>query len=387
MEDAVKLKNLMTYQQYVDKEEEKTVEKEDTGSGSLMDKPFNPKQIDIKTRQMTLDLLIKRLSAEPVEIDLYPDFQRRDDLWNDEKQSQLIESVLINFPLPAFYFDGTDDNKWLVVDGLQRLSTLRNFVITKKLTLEGLEFLNKLNGKKFDDLSRPLQRQIEETTIVAYIINPGTPNEVKFNIFKRVNTGGLLMEPQEIRHAMNQGIPAKTVADLASQEAFKKATEYIIKTERMLDREFATRFVSFYITDYNDYRPDLDTFMNQSMADIKKMTEKERNEMKRKFIEAMKAAKEIFGNWAFRKADKYPERRKPINKALFEVWSVSLAKLSDSERVKLVSNKQKVLNDFVELNKTDTKFNDSITSTTGDKTRVIYRYTAIENLIQNNLLA
>lgn len=387
MEDTVKLKNLMTYQQYVDKEEEKTVEKEDTGSGSLMDKPFNPKQIDIKTRQMTLDLLIKRLSAEPVEIDLYPDFQRRDDLWNDEKQSQLIESVLINFPLPAFYFDGTDDNKWLVVDGLQRLSTLRNFVITKKLTLEGLEFLTKLNGKKFDDLSRPLQRQIEETTIVAYIINPGTPNEVKFNIFKRVNTGGLLMEPQEIRHAMNQGIPAKTIADLASQEAFKKATEYIIKTERMLDREFATRFVSFYITDYNEYKPDLDTFMNQSMADIKKMTEKERNEMRRKFIEAMKAAKEIFGNWAFRKADKYPERRKPINKALFEVWSVSLAKLSDSDRTKLVSNKQKVLNDFVKLNKTDTKFIDSITSTTGDKTRVIYRYTVIENLIQNNLSA
>lgn len=323
MEGTPNFRNLMTYQQYIDKEEEKTVEKEDTGSGSLMDKPFNPKQIDIKTRQMTLDLLIKRLSADPVEIDLYPDFQRRDDLWNNEKQSQLIESVLINFPLPAFYFDGTDDNKWLVVDGLQRLSTLRNFVITKNLTLEGLEFLNKLNGKKFDDLSRPLQRQIEETTIVAYIINPGTPNEVKFNIFKRVNTGGLLMEPQEIRHAMNQGIPAKTVADLANQEAFKKATEYIIKTERMLDREFATRFVSFYITDYNDYKPDLDTFMNQSMADIKKLTEKERREMKGNFIEAMNVAKEIFGNWAFRKADKYPERRKPINKALFEVWSVS----------------------------------------------------------------
>jgi len=370
---------------YEEQRQEQTVEKEDTSNGPLMDKPFNPKEIDIKTKQMTLDLLIKRLKATPVEIDLYPDFQRKDDLWDEKKQSQLIESILINFPLPAFYFDGSNNSKWLVVDGLQRLSALRNFVIKKSLKLQGLEFLTKLNGDGYDALPRPLQRQIEETQIVAYIINPGTPPEVKFNIFKRVNTGGLVMEPQEIRHALNQGKPAKCVADLANQIAFKEATENIINPNRMLDREFITRFVSFYINTYNDYKPDLDTFMNKSMGSINELSDKEQEEMKQNFIEAMKVAKEIFGNWAFRKADKYPERRKPINKALFEVWSVVLAKLKSDERQKLKINKIQLMESFVELTKVDTKFKDAITSATGDKPRVIYRFSTIENLVQKIL--
>ena len=146
---------------------EPQVEYEDVSSGVLMEKPFNPSKIDITTKHLTIDLLIKRLKADPIEIDLAPAFQRKGDLWDDQKQSQLIESLLIKFPLPAFYFDGSDNNKWLVVDGLQRLSSLRNFVILKKLKLQGLEFLNKLEGDGFDDLPRNLQRQIEEAQITA----------------------------------------------------------------------------------------------------------------------------------------------------------------------------------------------------------------------------
>ena len=98
-------------------------------------------------------------------------------MWPIEKQSQLIESVLIKLPLPAFYFDGSDDNKWLVVDGLQRLSAIKKFVVDKSMALYGLEFLKKLEGFKFDDLPRAYQRQIEEAEIMAYIINPGNSGE------------------------------------------------------------------------------------------------------------------------------------------------------------------------------------------------------------------
>lgn len=363
---------------------EPEVEYEDLSSGNIMEKPFNPAQIDITTKALTIDLLLKRLSAKPIEIDLAPAFQRKGDLWDDKKQSQLIESLLIKFPLPAFYFDGTDNNKWLVVDGLQRLSALKNFVIQKKLKLVGLEFLNKLEGATFDDLPRNLQRQIEEAQITAYIINAGTPEEVKFNIFKRINTGGLILNSQEIRHALNQGIPAKFVEELANTQEFQDATGRI-KPDRMLDREFVTRFIAFRIKPVSEYKPDLDTYMNEKMGELKLLTENERLEIKDSFVSSMKLAKEVFGDWAFRKVFNLEERRKPINKALFEVWSVELSRLSEEQRKNLRAKKDLLFNSFINLLKTDETFFASITSATGDRTRVSYRYSKIGSIIKNTL--
>lgn len=366
---------------------EPEVEYEDLSSGALMEKPFNPSKIDITTKHLTIDLLIKRLKADPIEIDLAPAFQRKSDLWDDQKQSQLIESLLIKFPLPAFYFDGSDNNRWLVVDGLQRLSSLRNFVILKKLKLKGLEFLNKLEGFGFDDLPRNLQRQIEEAQITAYIINPGTPEEVKFNIFKRINTGGLILNSQEIRHALNQGIPATFVAELAEIKAFKEATENAINPNRMMDREFVTRFVAFYLHPYTDYIPDLDTYMNKAMNDIKKLSVQQKDKIKADFSKSMEMAKKIFDNWAFRKSDKYPEKRKPINKALFEVWSVSLAKLNENQKDQIEFKKEILFDKSVQLIKEDPAFFNSITTSTGNKQSVIYRFSSIERIINETIEA
>lgn len=369
------------YDEFQQKALEFSIEKEDDDTASYMEKPFNPKDIDIISRTMSLDNVIKRLKEN--EIDLAPEFQRSMNLWEAKKQSQLIESILINFPLPAFYFDGTDKNKWLVVDGLQRLSTIQNFVVDNKLKLTGLEFLEKLEGSTFSDLPRALQRQIEEAQIVAYIINPGTPDEVKFNIFKRINTGGLVLEPQEIRHALNQGTPAKLVAELATYKEFKEATQYVIPSLRMLDREFITRFSSFYINNANDYKPDLDTFLNKSMGDIKKLSEEEKEKLKTDFKEAMKLAEKIFGRFAFRKVFNVADRRKPINKALFEVWSVSLAKLTEKEKKIIEKNAKSVFKSFITLMNEDKTFEPSITSATGDKTRVAYRFNTINQLLKN----
>ncbi len=361
-----------------------TVEDEDTGK-MIMEKPFNPALINIELKAPTIFNIIDRMKQTPPEIDLYADFQRKDDLWDDGKQSRLIESILIKLPLPAFYFDGTDDNKWLVVDGLQRLSALRNFIIRKSLRLTGLEFLKDLEGLGYDELTRSMKRLIETTQITAHIINPGTPAAVKFNIFKRINTGGLVLEPQEIRHALNQGIPAQFVAELARCKEFMSATEGKIDTSRMLDREFATRFVAFYMTEPKDYTPDLDSFLNNAMAALNSLSDSERNDIQSVFVKSMQTAKHVFGQWAFRKADKYPDRRKPISKALFDVWSVALAKLTDEERASLVNQKSKVLESFAALCVNDSVFWSSITSSTGEKKKVIDRFTAVQNLVKKVL--
>lgn len=362
---------------------EKEVDSTSRDSDIPIEKPFNPKEINIKSKTMSLDNIIKRIRES--EIDLSPDFQRKGDLWSKQKQSQLIESMLIKLPLPAFYFDGSVDDKWLVVDGLQRLSAIKNFVVDESLELQGLEFLKQVEGLKFSQLPRNFRRMIEETEIVAYIINPGTPSDVKFNIFKRINTGGLVLEPQEIRHALNQGVPAQFVARLAGLKSFKNATQNTIPTDRMLDREFATRFLAFFLYGPQNYRPDLDTFMTNAMADLKKLNVEKLDEIANAFDNAMVLSYKIFGKWAFRKVFSTKERRKPINKALFEVWSVSLAKLNPTQKELALRKKSRIFNNYVNLMNSDKAFVDSVSSATGDKGRVNYRYSKINEILINTL--
>jgi hypothetical protein len=358
------------------------VEREDT-TGTEIIKPFDPKKIDITSKTLILDSIFKRISRD--EINLLTGFQRKADLWDATKQSRLIESILIRFPLPAFYFDGTDENQWLIVDGLQRISTLKNFVVNKTLKLQNLEFLTQFNAFGYDDLPRDLQRRLDEAEITVYIINPGTPDEVKYNVFKRINTTALILEPQEIRHAINQGIPSQFVQELADLDEFRKATSYAIKTNRMLDRDFVTRFIAFYLNSYKDYQPDLDSFMNKAMASLRGLNENDRANIKSKFILAMDAAYSIFGDDAFRKRFSKSDNRKPINKALFEVWAVTLARLNNNEIELLISKKDQLIESFILLLSTDIDFFNALSSGTSDKAKVIKRFAAVENLIQKQI--
>lgn len=378
----------------IDLYKEITIEEEVESSASeLMSEPFKPSEISIKREFPTISNLVDMMKQSPSEIDLNTEFQRSGDLWGQEKQSRLIESILVNFPLPAFYFDAESENKWLVVDGLQRLSCLNNFIVKDlnknkySLRLKGLEFLKHLEGKKYSELDRPLQRAIDQTQVTAYIINPGTPQKVKYNIFKRINTGGLVLEPQEIRHALFQGAPANFISELASLRSFKKATENKIPSKRMLDREFTNRFTAFYLTAPADYTPDLESFLNSSMEKLNTLPVEKLIKIKNDFDNSMHTAHSIFGNWAFRKADLYPDRRKPINKSVFEIWAVELAKLTRKEQHRLIIRKKFVLQSFAKLCRTDQTFINSISEATGDKSRTIYRFKKVEELIKDVLNA
>lgn len=347
----------------------------------LMEKPFDPTKINIETKTPSLDTLIKRIKHNSIQLNTESYFQRKDDLWDTVKQSRLIESILIRFPLPAFFFDATDDNNWLVVDGLQRLSSIRNFAVTKTLKLTNLEFLSHLNGNSWDDLSADLQRVIEESQVVIYKIMPGTPTDVKFNIFKRINTGGLVLEPQEIRHALFQGKPAIFIAELAKSKAFIDATDERIKTNRMLDRDFANRFLCFYLFGYENYQPDLDTYMSKAMASISDKTEEQLNKIREDFKEAMILSKEIFGNEAFRKVVKTGGRLPPINKALFDALATQFGLLSNEDRKALKAHKALFKKGLRNLLADDEYFFTSVTSSTGDKNRVIDRHKKVKGLI------
>lgn len=367
-------------------EDIKDIEPIDESSDEIEIKnPFDPTKIDIIYKPLNIDLLIKRMKSNPMRLNLNTTFQRRKDLWSEKIQSRLIESILVKIPLPAFYFDGSDDNNWLVVDGLQRLCTIKNFVIDESLKLKDLEYLKDYENKTYDDLPLYLKTRIEETQTNSYIINPATPSKVKYNIFKRINTGGLPLTSQEIRNALNQGIPTNFVNELAEMEDFKKTTNYsLINHPRMEDRDFVTRFIGFY-NGYANYNSALDEFLNDGMANLEKLTEKERQNIKENFIKAMNAAFKIFGDDAFRKRYSINDGRKPLNKALFDSWSVNLVKLSEPDLQTIISKKDKVKEKFMDLLNNNKEFEKSISSGTGDIKAVKTRFSKIKDLLDEVL--
>jgi hypothetical protein len=183
--------------------------------------PFDPEQIKVSTERRTIDLILRRLRHG--EIDLAPEFQRRARIWSPKQKSQLIESLMLRIPLPVFYVAADVRDNWAVVDGLQRLTTIEDYC-AGQFRLTGLEYLSRLKGAFFLDLPRPMQRRIEETELVVHVIQPGTPDEVMINIFRRINTGGVPLRPQEIRNALFKGPVRELLKEFASTPAFLSAT-------------------------------------------------------------------------------------------------------------------------------------------------------------------
>ncbi|MDR1489700.1 MAG: DUF262 domain-containing protein [Desulfovibrio sp.] len=342
--------------------------------------PFDITQIRIASKPSQLDTLIKRLKNS--EIDLAPDFQRASGIWTDKAQSRLIESLILRIPIPSFYFDATNDSKWVVVDGLQRLTAIDRFVIKEELALTELEFLTDYNGKKFSSLPRNFIRNIEEADITMYLIQEGTPTEVKFNLFKRINTGGLPLSAQEIRHALNQGGITQLLKELSESKEFKKATAYGISPNRMGDKECITRFFAFMLNNPESYdQYDFDFFLHSSMHKINAMPKAKQKEFSNAFLTAMNRATKIFGNDAFRKRYKEGDGRYPISKSLFETWAVNLANISEDEANTLIKRKISLKKKFINLMNTDNKFEMAISQGTGAKSRVRYRFAAIKKII------
>lgn len=343
---------------------------------------FDPALIKVDTRPMTIDLVLSRIEYD--ELDLAPDFQRQAGIWTQAAKSRLIESILIRIPLPAFYMDATNEDKWLVIDGLQRLTAIKQFVIDGELKLKGLEFLVPLEGLTYKELPRNYKRRIQETLLTVYLIEKGTPPEVKFTIFRRINRGGLPLSPQELRHALNPGKAPKLLARLADSLEFKEATGIKDwRKKRMVDHEFVLRFLAFNLTHYKDYNyKSLDVFLNQTMAEINKKDDAEIEDLEAKFKWAMVAAFEIFDKSGFRKREKYnPEKRYSLNKALFEAWSFNLSQLDEKQVQTLKDRKSDLIDTFIEMMENDEDFQSSISQGTSTVSKVKYRFSAIENII------
>lgn len=365
-------------------------EREDLGLAEGIKDPFDPALIDVVTRTMTVDLLLARLRRGV--LDLAPDFQRQAGVWGDVAQSRLIESLLLRIPVPNLYAAETGDEGWSIVDGIQRLTTIARFVESDlvpgmtPLRLRGMEYLTSYDGCTYADLPPSLRTRIDETELLVHLIRSGTPEPVKFNIFARINTGGLPLTSQELRHALIPGTARGYLTRLARSEPFSLATNFSVKPDRMADREMVLRFVAFHLSDPSNYvRGDLDAFLRDAMMLLNDLTEEKKDAIEGDFGRALLLAREVFGDQAFRKrSSTNSDRRLPINKAIFEAIVVNLAKLDSHEAALLKSRRNLVDANFATLTRNEGFF-DSVSGGTGDVRKVRTRFAMVEDLLKGAL--
>lgn len=392
------------------------VEDEDVEEEDEEMEPFNPEEISIDPKVVPMDVLLRRLVQKT--IILNPDFQRKE-VWDEAQKSRLIESLMLKIPIPMFYVAADTKSVWSVVDGLQRMSTIRDFVLGKDyladpernkdkkgcgMRLTGLEFWgSKYDGKCFNELPIFLQNRIYETEFRFTVVNPGTPEEVKRNIFKRLNTGGAPLTPQEIRNALYTGTATELLGRLAKEETFLQATCGSVPPGRMLDHEIILRYLSFLVRDrasYNrSYGSDIwlsDTMIilnarpNYSSQELQKRILKKTvvldaiknfsdENIRETFVTAMKRAMQLFGKHAFRKS--VPGmRRTPVNKSLFESWSVLLGNMSEENFKRLCNRRNLFFQEYGNLLK-DKSFEYVISRDSMKHISVAQRYTKLTELV------
>lgn len=280
---------------------------------------------------------------------LAPDFQRPD-VWEKKDKSELIESILIGIPIPLIYLFEDEKGVREIIDGKQRITALKEF-LNNKFSLTELSMLPELKGKRFSDISALLQSKLEDYQLHTYVIQPPTPEHVKFNIFERVNRSGFKLNRQEMRHALYQGKSTKLIQKLAESPDFKSVTGNSVMPNRMRDRYLVLRFVGFYLlmTDQIkviEYRSDIDAFLASVMKFVNtKASDKLIEEIENVSLIGMSNAYQALGDNAFRFQHQIGKNKRPVNMGLFEMLVFAFCYLDlakcNSEKAKEIIKRYK----------------------------------------------
>ncbi len=273
----------------------------------------------IRTETRTIFDVIRRIAGDSFVMD--PDFQR-DFIWPEDKQSKLIESVLMRIPLPVFYLAEDGRGRMIVVDGLQRLSTFQRF-LSNQLRLR-LPEQSELDKKYFKDLAPKLQNRVEDCNLVLYIIDAKVPERARLDIFERVN-GGVPLTRQQMRNCLYMGDATRFLKEEATTESFLEATGHSLTTTTMRDREFVNRFCAFQLLPLDDYR-DMDEFLATALTKMNKFPPAQLAQLSLEFRSGLMNNYAVFEKHSFRKHATGQTSRSVLNASLWDVMSTGLSK-------------------------------------------------------------
>ena len=327
--------------------------------------PKEVRNLRIQSYDKSVEDLVKMV--ERGDIILNPEYQRNY-VWDNKKASALVESILLNIPIPVIYASEEDDITWNIVDGLQRLHSLERFY-TNKFKLTGLSILSELNGTRYQELTERARRLLNNGNLRVILIFNDSHPEIKYDIFQRLNTGSVKLNEQELRNCIFRGSLNQALKDMAKNHKFQEMLGLASAHKRMLDCEIILRYLALQeqynneIYEVKNYRGVMKPFLNAYMNENKRMDSTTIENIKLNFNEVIDSVYEVFGKNAFKKFNihthKYETR---LNKALMDIILLSFNSYS---HIKIKEKKIEIIDLFKSLFHEE-EFVESISNATSD---------------------
>jgi hypothetical protein len=305
-------------------------------------------------------------------LQIEPEWQRNY-VWDVKRASRLIESFLMDIPVPVIYLSRNDQENYEVIDGVQRLTSIFKF-FNDEYRLNGLEFL-KLEKLSYKQLEAKLQRKLQSSLLRTFELSPKTSKNLLFVIFNRLNSGGVALNEMEIRNCIFTGPLNDLIKQLAATPDFISCVNTRNIEKRMLDRGLVLRFLAFYERHYTKAQSGLKSFLNEFLDTYRAAKQEKLDEFEKVFTKSIKATKTIFGDHAFRsrRDDKngggsWASR---VNASIFQVVAVSFTAYDLSE---LTRRADLIEEEFLDLLASDPVWVDAVSKSTGDPSRIKYAF-------------
>ena len=333
-----------------------------------------PERRILRTEQydFSVSTLVGMMERGEVKI---PDFQRRY-VWSDRQASRLIESLIIQCPIPVIYLNQERDEGFSVIDGNQRLRSIRRF-LENEFGLTGLTSYPELGGLTFEELDKRFQRHISNRVLRCTAILKETHPQVKFDVFERLNSGAVALTRQELRHGLYYGPLLKRASEVATELKLDRHLG-VRQDKRMKAEELVVRYWALS-TNLAGYEKPLATFISQ-------FTEEQRNidpADLEKLVVGLKTAHrrvvELFGSHALVYSR---DGRSKFNAAVFDAQLVAAGKLSTARFESLKKRKKAVREAYTRL-EAEPEFSKSVTLATSDESALRGRIQKVTTLLKN----
>lgn len=360
---------------------------------SLSELQKKAKERTVKTQNIEYDLdtLVRKVKNGFIKLD--PEYQRRH-RWPNETSSRLIESLILNIPIPIVYISQdvdvdleTEDARYTVIDGQQRLTAIVKFM-SNEFPLCGLTTLGELNDCNYKDLPPFLVRRLEERTIKCLRIDSTVDAQVKYDIFERLNSGSVKLESQELRNAVHRGPFNKLIKILAKNEHFRvmlgidgKNPDSDAKVQKMLDAEFVLRFFALSSGRYIGIKKGFKQFLDDSMEEFNRFPDSKLKEMEKNFIDGMEFLHARLGDYAFSRFSVEAGSTKRVSKfnaAVFDAVSVGVCDSLHAGALRDTPGMRQNLADLF----SDKKFEAAISGSIADPKKIEYRINVVKAAVR-----